>query len=132
MHLYLYLYLYLYLLYYIYIYTSYTHIPYTYTSALVLSALGPLVSLTVLLINLTIADIVKFKKPKKGGKDTSRVAVPSGTKKFGTSTTDDYDIDDNPIDTSSAAEPVVSLLLRKLRSTTRPENSEQEKAKRRR
>lgn len=81
---------------------------------------------------MTIADIVKFKKPKKGGKDTPRVAVPSGTKKFGTSTTDDYDVDDNPIDTSSAAEPVVSLLLRKLRSTTRPENSEQEKAKRRR
>lgn len=81
---------------------------------------------------MTIADIVKFKKPKKGGKDTPRVAAPSGTKKFGTSAADDHDVDDDPIDTSSAAEPVVSLLLRKLRSTTRPENSEQEKAKRRR
>lgn len=106
------------------LYISYTYTPYTYTSILVLSALGPLVSLTALLINLTIADIVKFKKPKKGGKDTPRVAAPSGTKKFGTSAIDDYDVDDNPIDTSSAAEPVVSLLLRKLRSTTRPENSE--------
>lgn len=71
---------------------------------------------------MTIAAIVKFKKFKKGGKDIPRVAIPSGIKKFGTNTIGDRDIpvDEDPIDTSSAAEPV-RLLLRRLRSITQIE-----------
>lgn len=80
--------------------------------------------------------MVKFKKSKKGGKDTPRVAAPSGMKKFGTNATGDRDIpaDENPIDTGSAAEPVRSS-PRRLRSTTQIEQEqeqEQEQVKRHR